>query len=158
MMIKLSKRLHMWMGWKPLSLTAYLLELERDIWEQTNNHFWKIKILTLSASSGIYHSIVQGSSTRAEQTPGWIKTNSLISHHTPPLPPFAVTQTMVTALSVQDLIFPSLDPGTGSQKKYDSEGLMELRGFHSVQQTSQGRGLEQGETQWLDSAAAQVGT
>lgn len=28
--------------WKPLSLSACLLELERGIWEQTNNHFWKI--------------------------------------------------------------------------------------------------------------------
>lgn len=79
----------MWMGRKPLSLTAYLLELERSIWEQTSNHFWKRKILTLSASSGIYHSVMWDSSTRAEQTPGWIKTDSLISRCAPPLPPFA---------------------------------------------------------------------
>lgn len=99
----------MWMGWKPLSLTAYLPELESGIWEQTNDHFWKRKILTLSASSAIYHSIVWDSSTRAEQTPGWIKNNSVISRCAPPLPPFAVTQTVVTALPVQDLTLTSVD-------------------------------------------------
>lgn len=133
----------MWMDWKPLSLTAYLLELERGIWEQTNNHFWKRKILTLSAPRGIYHSIMWDSSTRAEQTPGWIKTNSLISRCAHPLPPFAVPQTMVTTLTAQDLTLTSLDQWTGSQEGDDSEGLTELRGFHSVLQISQGWGMEQ---------------
>lgn len=50
-----------------------------------------------SASSGSYCSITWDSSTRAEQTPGRIKTDSLISCCAPPLPPTAVTQTVVTA-------------------------------------------------------------
>ena len=57
-----------------------------------------------------------------------------------------MTQTVVTALSVQDLTLTSLDLWTGSQEGYESEGLTELRGFHSVLQTTQGRGVEQGET------------
>jgi len=49
-----------------------------------------------------------------------------------------VTQTVVTALSEQDLALTSVDPQTGSQEGYDSEGLRELRGFYSVLQTGQG--------------------
>lgn len=73
------------MGWIPLSLTAYLLELE-SIWEQTNNQFWKRKISILSASRGIYYSAMWDSYTCVEQAPRWIKTNSLISCSSPSSP------------------------------------------------------------------------
>lgn len=83
------------MGWKPLSLTAYLPKLERGIWEQTNNHFWKRKILILSASRGIYHSAMWESYTCVELAPEQIKTDFSFPVH--PLPPFAVIETIITA-------------------------------------------------------------
>lgn len=157
----------MWMGWKPLSLPAYLLELERGIWEQTNNHFWKRKILTLSAPRGIYHSIMWDSSTHAEQTPGWIKTNSLISRCAHPLPPFAVAQTMATALTVQDLTLTSLDQWTGSQELRGAwlrrVGRDKRLPLSTANQKDEG--WNRGETWWnnkrrlrLDSVAVQAGT
>lgn len=151
-MIKIFRKTPHVDGWKPLSLTAYLPELERGIWEQTNNHFWKRKILALSASCGIYHSIMWDRSTRAEQTPGWIKTNSLTSRCVSPLPPSTVTQTVVTGGSVQDLTFPSLGRWTGSQEGNDSEELTELRGFYSVLQINWG--VEQRETKWNEETVA----
>lgn len=144
MMIKLCKRLHMWMGQKPLSLTAYLSELERGIWEQTNNLFLEKK----NPHSSSFQWDLPLSSTRAEQMPGWIKTDSLISCCAPPLPAFAVTHTMVTALSVQDLTLTFLDLQTGSQEGHEPKGLTELRGFNSPLQTRQGGGVGQRETQW----------
>lgn len=130
------------MGWKPPSLTVYLLELERGIWDKTSNHFWKRKILILSDSSGIYHSVTWDSSTRAEQTPGWITNN--FTHFplcsSPSSLHYDTDYGHSTVIAGPDIYFPDL--WTESQDGYESEKLTELKGFHSVLQISQGTGWD----------------
>lgn len=83
----------MWMGWKPLSITAYLPELERGIWKQTNNHFWKRKTFILSASRGIYQSAIWDR-VLSRLRDGLKPIHSFLIH---PLPAFAVIETIITA-------------------------------------------------------------
>lgn len=114
-----------------------------------------------SASSGSYRSITWDSSTRAEQTPGRIKTDALISCCAPPLPPAAVTQTVVTACWCKTWLLLG-STWRGCQESYDLEGLTEFKSFHSVLWTRWGWVEEQrwNENKWLglNTAAAQAGT
>lgn len=137
-------------GWKPFSLTAYLPELERGIWKQTNNHFWKIKIFILSASRRIYCSAIWD--RVLSRLRGGLKPIRSFPVH--PLPPFAVIQTIITACQCR-----SWQPGGVWLRRADRVKHLPL---HTTNQLRM-RGAA-GETQWkemrlcLDVAAVQVGT
>lgn len=83
------------MGWKPLSLTAYLPKLERGIWEQTNNHIWKEKSSFFQLPEGFTTQLCE----RATHVLSWLLNRLKPIHSFPvhPLPPFAVIETIITA-------------------------------------------------------------